>query len=140
MAFNMSKIISIVLYVLLGISALLGILFYIKAIDAELFLIWTYILVCIAAVAAIVFPVILLIKNPKNTKKSLIGIIAVVVIIGIAYFIASDEILTLPGYTGLDNVPSMLKFAGTSLFSMYILAIAAVASIFYVEIAKYFKK
>lgn len=136
----MSKIISIVLYVLLGISGLLVILFYTKIIDAELFLIWMYILVVIAAISSIVFPVILLIKNPKNTKKSLIGIIAVVVIIGIAYFIASDEILTLPGYTGLDNVPPMLKFAGTILFTMYILAIAAVASIFYVEIAKYFKK
>ena len=140
MNFSISKIISIILYVLLGISTLLGILFYIKIIDEELFLIWMYILAGIAAVSAIVFPVIFLVKYPKNAKKSLTGIIAIVVIIGIAYFIASDEILTLPGYTGLDNVPSMLKFAGTILFTMYILAIAAVASIFYVEIAKYFKK
>ena len=140
MNFSISKIISIILYVLLGISTLLGILFYIKIIDEELFLIWMYILAGIAAVSAIVFPVIFLVKYPKNAKKSLTGIIAIVVIIGIAYFIASDEILTLPGYTGLDNVPPMLKFAGTILFTMYILAIAAVASILYVEIAKYFKK
>lgn len=147
-----SKIISIVLWVLMGISIILLVLFYFgkvvpgtedtnlhEPVITQTFLVWAYILGGLTAGLALIFPIINVIQNPKSAKKGLFVILGIAVLIFIAYSLASDQVLNIPGYDGKDNVAKTLRFTGTGLITMYILAGLAVLSIIYSEIAKYFK-
>ncbi len=152
MSDKIRKIISIILYVLMGISLVLVVLFYFgklvpgtegtnmeEPLITGKILIWAAILIILTAGLAVIFPIMHLISNPKSTKNSLFVILGVAILIFIAYSLASSEVLEIPGYTGIDNVPGPLKFTGTGLFLTYILAGLAVLSILFSEISKYFK-
>ncbi|MCB2197215.1 MAG: hypothetical protein KQH79_15250 [Bacteroidetes bacterium] len=143
----MTKILRILLIVLLAISAILAVLFYAGGEDmsgapayTNIFLIWGAILAGIAAGFAVIFPIIQMITNPRNAKKGLLGIIALVVVLGIAYIMSSTEQL---GITNADlikyDVPSTLKYAGTMINSIYVLAGVAILSMVYTEVSKAFK-
>ncbi|TVR73533.1 MAG: hypothetical protein EA408_04310 [Marinilabiliales bacterium] len=145
------KIITISLYALMGISVVLTLLFYFGAdvpgtegtpmrepVVTETILIWAYILVGIALLSALLFPTVMMIMNPKNAKKTLIGIGVIAVIVFISWQFASDDILPL-AVDNPDNVPHVLKLAGTQLGTMYILLGLAILSIFYTEIRGLFK-
>ncbi|HRW62239.1 MAG TPA: hypothetical protein P5132_02055 [Bacteroidales bacterium] len=143
----MSKILRIALILLLVISALLTILFYGGGEDASgnplytnAFLVWAAILAVIAVVFTILLPIFQMVTNFKKAKKGLLGVIALVVVLAIAYFMASDELL---GITNPDlvkyDVPSTLKYAGTMINSIYVLAIIAIGTMIYTEVAKMFK-
>ena len=153
---NISKITSIMLYTLMAISIILLIMFY-KAtsnipVDTDfdtqmelygstldMFIGWAYILMGIAAVAAILFPIVRMFTRPKEAVKSLLSFAVVAVVVLIAYFLADDKVLHIVAYDGADNVPGTLKFAGTMLWSAYLLIFGVIASILYVEISKIFK-
>lgn len=147
----LSKIITISLYALMGISVVLMLIFYFGAevpgtentpmqepVVTETLLTWSYILVVLAAFAAIIFPLLRMVLNPKNAKKTLFGLVGVAVIVFIAWQFSSDAILPL-ATENKDNVPNVLKMAGAQLGTMYILLGLAVLSIFYTEIRSLFK-
>lgn len=143
----MTKILRIVLIVLLAISALLTILFYAGGEDisgqpvyTNIYILWAYILTGIAVGFTVIFPVIQMITNPKNAKKGLLGIAALVVVIAIAYALSSSEMLGIrnPDLVKYD-VPSTLKYAGTMINSIYVLAIIAFVAVLYTEVVKAFK-
>ena len=153
---NISKITSVLLYVLMAISVVLLIMFYKVTADIpaetdfdtqieiyggilDLILSWSFVLLIMAAVAAVVFPLVRMFTRPKEAVKALMSFAVVAVFVVIAYVLADDTILELPGYNGNDNVPGTLRFAGTMLWTTYLLFIGAIASIFYVEISKIFK-
>ncbi len=145
------KIVTISLYVLMGISIVLMLIFYFgtdvpgtadtpmrEPVVTETILIWAYVLVGLALISAIIFPAIRMITNPKNAKKTLIGLVGVAVIVFIAWQFSSDEVLPLTTEHP-DNVPHILKMAGTQLGTMYILLALAILSIFYTEIRNLFR-
>lgn len=143
----MTKILRIVLIILLAISGLLALLFYAGGEDmsgdpayTNIFILWAYVLTGLSVGLAVIFPIIQMITNPKNTKKSLMGIVALAVFVGIAYAVSSTDSL---GITNPDiiqyDVPSSLKYAGTMINSIYILAAIAILSMVYTEVAKIFK-
>ena len=136
---KLSKITSIILYVLLGVSAILGILFYTNSISEEPLIDIMYVYVAIAAVFALGFPIYQLFTNPKGALNTLIGLGIMGVIVLIAYSMASDQVLNLVGYDGPDNVPSTLKTVGTGLITTYILFFLALLSIAVTEIYNAFK-
>ena len=152
MSNKVRKIISIILYVLMGISLILVVMFYFgnvvpgtegtgmeEPLITGKILFWAAILVILTAGLTIIFPIIHLISNPKSAKQVLFVFLGVAILIFIAYSLASNEVLEIPGYTGKGNVPGTLKFVGTGLFLTYILAGLATLSILYSEISKYFK-
>jgi hypothetical protein len=102
-------------------------------------LLWAFILLIIAAAAALIFPLVFMIMNPKNALKTLIILVGIAVLILIAWLMASDQVLNLINYNGPDNVPAVLKRADTEIIVTYILAGIAVILILYTEIAKLFK-
>jgi xanthosine utilization system XapX-like protein len=145
------KIITISLYALMGASIVLMLVFYFgsdvpgtentpmrEPVVTETILIWAYILIGLAMLSAIIFPLIRIVTNPKNAKKTLIGIVGIAVIVLVAWQFSSDEVLPL-ATENPDNVPHVLKLAGTQLGTMYILLVLAVLSIFYTEIRSLFK-
>ncbi len=146
-----TKIITISLYILMGVSVALMLVFYFgsdvpgtadtpmkEPVVTETILLWAYILVGLAVLTALIFPAIRMLTNPKNAKKTLIGLAGVAVIVIIAWQFSSDEILPL-ATENPDNIPEVLKLAGTQLGTMYILLALAILSIFYTEIRNLFK-
>ncbi|MCF8465413.1 MAG: hypothetical protein K9G41_11255 [Flavobacteriales bacterium] len=93
-----------------------------------------YILLAVAVLAAVVFPIIQLIQNPKGAKGALIGVGALVLVLGISYALSSDAV---PG--NLEITPEGAKQVDTGLFAFYILSAVAVIALVYSEVAKLFK-
>jgi len=93
-----------------------------------------YILLAVAVLAAVVFPIIQLAQNPKNAKGALIGIGLLVVVVGIAYALSSDV-----NPSKMDITATAAKQVGTGLYAFYILAIVAIGSLVYAEVSKLFK-
>ena len=130
---HLSKPLSIVLYALMGISVLLTLLFYLGVFSESLLISWTYVLIAIASLAAVVFPVMFLIKNPKQAKGVLIAVGGMVVVFGISYALATDEILHSYEKYSVDGATS--RNVGMGLIAMYLLGAGAVGAIIYSTIS-----
>jgi hypothetical protein len=137
MSEGISKVLNIVLYVLLGVSALLGVLFYSGSVDSETVMYWCYALFVIGAATAIIFPIISMIKHPKAAKSAFIGVLALVLVFVLAYALAGDEMTEK--YADFISGPDASRRVGTGLIAFYILAIGAVGVTVCSGISKLFK-
>jgi hypothetical protein len=102
---------------------------------------WAYILFIIAALAAVLFPLISTVTDVKAILQLLAILGAAAILVVFSYFVlASDTAISIIGYTGTDNTnPKALKWIGTGLYSTYIIFGIALLSILYSEVAKLFK-
>jgi Zn-dependent protease with chaperone function len=145
---KISRISSITLYIIMGISVILTILFFAggyvpgtkgtniaEPVNTDYLLIWNVILLVLTLVLALGFTLVSLLMNPKQALRSLIVLLGVGVIIFISYQFSSGEPLKLVNYNGHDNIPSTLKFVDTGLFLTYFLIIVAFGAIIYNEIS-----
>jgi hypothetical protein len=83
-------------------------------------LIWSYILVGIAAVLAVFLPVPQMIDNPKSALGILGGLVAFAIVIGVSYlFSSSDPLPFLPGHPPVSE--GTIKFTDVNLISTYIM-------------------
>jgi hypothetical protein len=88
-------------------------------------LIWSYVLVGIAAVLTIFLPIPQVIENPKSAIGIATGLLAFVVVIVISYLFASGEQLSFtPGHAPVSE--STIKFADVNLISVYIMLFATI--------------
>lgn len=159
---KLSRILNILVILLMAISAVIAVVFYIGttqlASDAEFteqinvlggkldsFLNWAIILTIATALAAILFPIVNMITDPKNSKKTLIMIGSMVVVILVSYGLASDVIPQFNGYKKFfyDDItmdPNLFaKYVDTGLMAMYVLSGLSLLAIVYYEVAKLFK-
>lgn len=136
------KLIIIILGV---ISLVLGIMYYTggemaggEPVYTNHILIWAAILAILAAGMSLLFPLAQIIMQPARGKGTLIGIVALVVVVLIAYGLASPEPLnfTTPNP---NNVPTVLKNSGAGLITMYLLVGIGLVAILFTEISKSFK-
>ncbi|MCT4614027.1 MAG: hypothetical protein N4A49_04020 [Marinifilaceae bacterium] len=146
---NLSKLLDILTFVLIGLSVIFMGIFYFGGeipdqahetpVYTDLVLHWTKALFFVAVGLSVIFPIVQLVMNPKGAIKSLLGVFGLAVIIGISYAISDGTLLNLPGYTGTDNVYGTLKFADTVLYTMYILGFGAILSIAVTEAIRAFR-
>lgn len=133
-----NKLYSIILIALLGLSALLSVLFFADVVSEGLLITWCYVLLGIAAVSAVVFPLITMAKNPKGAKNALIGVVALVIVVAIGYAMAgNEEFYTLDGSLLADSATSQKSEAG--LIAFYIMGAAAIGAVIYAEVSKMLK-
>jgi hypothetical protein len=104
------------------------------------FIIYAYVLLCIAILITLFFTVRNFMLNPKGLRLSLIALGISVVLIGIAALLADNTVLDLPYYKGSDNVPRTLFWTDVGLFVAYFLLALAFLAIIYSVISRYFKK
>ena len=133
-----SKILRIFLGVLLAISALLMILFFLNVVSIDTVIYWGYFLLIFTAVIVILFPIVNLIMNPKNSIKIFISLGVMVVIAIIAYSLSQVNFTELQ-LEKLGTTTSTVKYVGAGLIFTYILASLAVLSIVYASISRIFK-
>lgn len=93
-----------------------------------------YILLAVAVVTAIGFPILDVIKNPKGAKGALIGIGAIVVVFGISYTLGSEV-----NPSKIEISGGTARLVDTGLFAFYILSIVAIIATIYAEVSKIFK-
>lgn len=134
---GLQKILNIVLYVLIGISALLGVLFYSDSIASEILIYWCYALFVIGAITAIIFPIINMAKNPKGAKSALIGVGLLILVFVVSYALAGDEMTDK--YTKFISGPEASKRVSTGLIAFYILAVGAIVATVVSGFSKIFK-
>jgi amino acid transporter len=134
------RAVAILSFILLGVSTLLGLLFYIssdKNPDPMLF--YTYVLVAIAAVITLLFTILGVFSSKKSLKSSAIVLGIALVLIVIAYTMASDKMPTFFGVEAFHLTSTILKLVDTSLYLLYILTGIAFIGLFYTEIARSIK-
>ncbi len=134
-----SKLIQWILYVLLGLSAVLGILFYTDTVgNTNLLIYWGYLLGIIVIAVTLGTLVINLVRNPKGSMKFLIALAAIIVIFIIGYSVTPNT-YTPTQLEKFDITPATAKMVGAGLLILYLMGIGAVVTIVYVSIAKFFK-
>ncbi len=94
----------------------------------------SYLLVILAALGAIVLPLINSLGNPKSLVKSLIGVAALGVLFLVSWGVSGDEVTAV--YTKFDITSTSSRVIGGVLITTYLLMGVAVLSIIYSEIRK----
>ncbi len=129
------KVLNILLWVLLAVSAILvvSLMANLSDNDADTTmgawintnLSWSYILLGAATVIALVFALIQTFTDKAAAKNGLIALVCAAVVLGISYALASDAI---PQFHGVDKfvedgslTNSISKWIGTTLYATYIL-------------------
>ncbi len=96
-------------------------------------LLWSEILLAVAAVFAVILPIFNLIQNPKGAGKSLYGVIAVVAIVVVAYLCSTADPITLASGKVIDDSMTLI-FSDIAIITTYICSSIAILSIICTEI------
>ncbi len=124
----MSKFIKYLSYILFGLTAIITVLFFLDDKGMlDTFLGYAYILLGFAILSAVGLPLINMLKNPKGLKSMLKNLLVIVVVVVLAYLLASGD----PLKTTLETEPtaSTLKLTDTGLIITYFLFAASVIAI-----------
>lgn len=96
-----------------------------------------YFLVAVAAISAVVLPLIKAAGNPRSLLTMGAGILGLVIIFLIGYALADSNVL--PNYARYEIDSSGSKVIGGALITMYLLIALAILSIAFTEVSKLFR-
>ncbi len=147
------KIVSIILWVIIAISAILVVSLMVNISENKLDptmgswintnLIWSYILIIVGAGVAILAGLYHMITDIRAAKRGLIAIVFLGAVALISYLLASPEIPKFPGvdkYIADGTITTrVVKLIDTGLFATYILFGLAILAIAYSTVSKMFK-
>jgi FtsH-binding integral membrane protein len=153
MSEKINKLTSILLWVLMGVTVIFVIIFFIGGVVpgtegtryqeprvTNSFIIYAYVLLGITVLVTLFFTIWNFVLNPKNLKFALFAVVIGIVLIGIAALLADNTVLDLPHYKGKDNVPRTLFLTDVGLIVAYFLLSLAFLTIIFSVVSKYFKK
>lgn len=100
---------------------------------------WTYAMVGIATLSAVLLPLVNIAKNPKSAVRSLIGLAIVAVVVLIAYALSDATPVYTPGNAEGYTDALELRLSDTGLITTYIALGIAIASIVVTEVYNLFK-
>jgi len=127
-----------ILIVLLAVSVIPGVMFYLGLLDTEVFLNIAKLLLIVAAIIMVISPIYGIITNPQNIVKLLISIAIIVVVVIVGYSLAGDTVTeTQDVKYGLTQAAS--KMVGTGLYVTYIAFGLTVIALLYSSVIKIFK-
>jgi len=127
-----------ILILLLALSVIPGVMFYLGFLETDMFLNIAKLLLVIAAAVMVISPVYGIITNPQNIIKLLISLAAIVVVVIVGYSLAGDSVSELQDVKyGLTQTSS--KMVGTGLYVTYIAFGLTVISLLYSSVIKIFK-
>jgi hypothetical protein len=150
---KLEKVLTILLWVILGVSAVLIISMMSNITDnaadptmgawINTNITWSYILLGASLIIAVVFTILHTIADKEAAKKGLIALVFAGVVLGISYMLASDAI---PQFHGVDKFiadgiidNSISKWIGTTLYATYILLFLSIIAIAVSAVTRIFK-
>ena len=101
-------------------------------------IILTYSMVGFATLTTLVFAVKRMVQNKKDAKKTLYAVGGLLIIVVVAYFLSSNEVLS--SYEKYDITDITSKRVGIGLITFYCLIFGAISAILYTELSKIFSK
>jgi hypothetical protein len=153
MSEKITRITTILLWALMGLTVIFAILFYVGGVVpgtegtryeepkvTNSFIVFAYILLGLTVLALVGFAFRNYILNPKGLRGLLVALGVAAVLVGLAALLADNTVLNLPHYKGTDNIPRTLFWTDIGLFVAYFLLAGAFLTIIYSVISKYFKK
>ncbi|MCU0459947.1 MAG: hypothetical protein MUE37_12765 [Bacteroidales bacterium] len=153
MSEKITRLTTILLWVLMGLTVVFAILFYVGGVVpgtegtryeepkvTNSFILFAYILLGLSVLTLVFFALRNYILNPKSLRGVLIALGVAAVLVALAALLADDTVLDLPHYKGSDNVPRTLFWTDIGLYVAYFLLAGAFLTIIYSVISKYFKK
>jgi|GEM_PF-1123784 len=140
----MKKIKNILMYVIITISVVMTIYFFMDAHEprAGHLLLWAYILLGFGILLLITIPILNIGTNPGSLKKGAMSIAFMVVLFGIAFLFASDA--QTPTTAAMINPPppsaTTMRITDAGLLATYLLLVIAVCSILFASLFASLKK
>ena len=104
-------------------------------IDIALYI--SYIMVIVAALGAIILPLLNAAGDPKSLMKSGVGVVAILAVFVVGYVLSGNEVT--PAYAPFDVDPGESKLIGGAIIASYLLIFIALGSIIYTEITNLVK-
>lgn len=132
------KLVQWLLYVLMGISAIFTLLFYMSPTNPDLILYWGYSLAILSGVVTLTLAIAHIVKNPKGSVKVLI-IIAIMIILGLLSYAMSSNTLTPDQLEKYNITANGVKMVGAGLLMTYFIMIIAIGVFIYTSLMKYIK-
>jgi hypothetical protein len=135
---SIAKITKWILYVLLAMSAISGLFFYINLMSLDLFINIGIFILIIGILIMIISPVYGFITNPQNMKILLVSLLLGVVILVISYLISGNELSSnyLEQYNTTANDSRII---GMGLIATYIMFALSLLTFLYSAIIKAIK-
>ncbi len=153
MSEKVTRLTLILLWVLMGITVIFAISFYVGGVVpgtegtryqepkvTNSFIVYAYVLLAVTVLTLLFFAVRSYVMNPKGLKGLLIALGVFAVLIGISALLADNTVLDLPHYKGKDNVPGTLFMTDIGLYVAYFLLAGAFLTIIFSVISQYFRK
>ncbi|MBP6872199.1 MAG: hypothetical protein KBC43_09340 [Bacteroidales bacterium] len=133
------KYIQWLLYGLMAISAIFGIIYYIRPGSLDLLMYWGYILAVVAGVATLSLAFLQIFKNPKGSRKVLI-IVGGMILIGIISWAMSKNTYSPAELERYKVTATGVKLVSTGLYMTYFIAIIAIGVFLYTSFSRFFNK
>ena len=150
---KLEKVLNIGMWVLLAVSAILVVSLLMNISDNEADptmnawintnLTWSYILLVLSGILAVVFALIHTFTDKDASKKGLMVLVFALVVLGISYLFASDAI---PQFYGVEKfvqdgtlTNSVSKWIDTTLYASYILLFLSLIGIAVSSVVRIFK-
>jgi uncharacterized membrane protein YuzA (DUF378 family) len=147
---KISKYLNIFSYVLLGICALIALIFFVSGPnvtykdaphkDGEILFIAAYIFLAFGVLLIGGFFVKSIVEHPKRIKFMLLGLAATAVLVFICYLAASDTVYGLNKELAHATSPATIRWSETSIIVAYILFCAAFVALGFASIRSLFFK
>jgi hypothetical protein len=131
------KYVQWLLYGLMGISALLTLLFYINP-KPDLMLYWGYFLAILSIVIVLGISLMQILKNPKGSLKTLITV-GVIVFLALISYAISNNTLTPDQLERAKITANGVKMVGAGLIMTYLIMVIAIGVFIYTSLYKLFK-
>ena len=134
-----SKLLQWLLYLLLIVSAILTVLFYVDSDgNTDIYIYWSYALIGLTVVVTIVASLVSMLLNPKGAVKILI-LAGVMVVIGIVSYSMSGNEFSAIWLEKKEVTVATSRIVGAGLFFSYFLAALAVLAIAFASVSRFFK-
>ena len=139
MSDKLSKIVQWFLYLLLGLSAVMGILFFTNTGgNVNLILFWGYFMFFLAIATLLLITGLNIMRNPKGSVKILIAVALMAVVFFISYSLSSNS-FSPSQLEKMKITESTVRFVGAGLLILYVLGLGAIGVVIYTSIAKFLK-
>jgi hypothetical protein len=146
-----NKLVKIFSWGIMGVSVILALVFFFRISNAEpdnqifvaeSYILWAFILLVIAALLSVVFPLVNFIKNPRNTLKVVLSLVFMGLLFLVAFLMSdTTPLVTATSATEPNfSTPSVLRFADTGIFATYLLFGIAVLSLLFTGVRGIFKR
>lgn len=133
------KYVQWLLYLLMGLSALFVVLFYISPSNPDTLLYWMYTLLILSGVVILGLSIYGTVKNPKGSYKAVIYL-GVMIALGILSYVFAKNTYGPAMLEKYSISANGVKMVGAGLTMTYFILAFSIIALIYSSVSKFFKK